>query len=97
MKNLQFKINDIKKKISKFYVTGESGGGMVKITVNGNKEIIKIEIDDDIINLNDKEILQDLIISALNVSFKEINFKIKKEFSSKSNLVFSNLFLEFFF
>ena len=97
MKNLQFKINDIKKKISNFYVNGESGGGMVKITVNGNKEIIKIEIDDDIINLNDKEILQDLIISALNISFKEINFKIKKEFSNKSNLVFSNLLLEFFF
>lgn len=47
-------------------VTEESGGGIVKCTANGNKEIISIEIDNEIINDGDKEMLEDLVVAAVN-------------------------------
>ncbi len=47
-------------------VTEESGGGMVKATVNGKKELISIEIDEEIANSGDKEMLEDLVVAAVN-------------------------------
>lgn len=47
-------------------VTAESGGGMVKATCNGQKEIISIEIDDEIAKSGDKEMLEDLVVAAVN-------------------------------
>jgi DNA-binding YbaB/EbfC family protein len=51
-------------------VTEESGGGMVKATVNGKKEIISITIDDEIVKSADKEMLEDLVVAAVNKALK---------------------------
>jgi len=47
-------------------VTEESGGGMVKATANGKKEIISIVIDEEITKSGDKEMLEDLVVAAVN-------------------------------
>lgn len=47
-------------------ITEESGGGMVKATVNGKKELISLTIDESIIKENDKEMLEDLVVAAVN-------------------------------
>ena len=47
-------------------VTEESGGGMVKATVNGKKELLSIEIDQEIASSGDKEMLEDLVVAAVN-------------------------------
>jgi nucleoid-associated protein EbfC len=47
-------------------VTEESGGGVVKATANGKKEVISIQIDNEIINGDDKEMLEDLVVAAVN-------------------------------
>ena len=47
-------------------VTEESGGGMVKATANGKKEIISILIDEEIAKSGDKEMLEDLVVAAVN-------------------------------
>ncbi len=47
-------------------VSEESGGGMVKATANGKKEIISLEINDEVINPDDKEMLEDLVVAAVN-------------------------------
>ena len=47
-------------------VTEESGGGMVKATANGKKEIISIIIDEEIAKSGDKEMLEDLVVAAVN-------------------------------
>lgn len=47
-------------------VTEESGGGIVKATVNGKKELISIEIDEEIASSGDKEMLEDLVVAAVN-------------------------------
>jgi nucleoid-associated protein EbfC len=47
-------------------VTMESGGGMVKVTANGKLQIMKVEIEKEVIDPNDKEMLEDLVQAAVN-------------------------------
>jgi DNA-binding YbaB/EbfC family protein len=47
-------------------VTEESGGGMVKATANGKKEIVSLIIDEEIAKNGDKEMLEDLVVAAVN-------------------------------
>ncbi|MDR2940314.1 MAG: YbaB/EbfC family nucleoid-associated protein [Clostridiales bacterium] len=48
-----------------------SGGGAVKITITGKKELKAIEIDKDVVDPDDVEMLQDLILTAVNEAFKQ--------------------------
>ncbi len=47
-------------------VTEESGGGMVKVTANGKKELVSINIDDEVLKSCDKEMIEDLVVAAVN-------------------------------
>jgi len=47
-------------------VSEEAGGGMIKATANGNREIVSLEIDPQVINIYEKEILEDLVVAAVN-------------------------------
>ncbi len=47
-------------------VTEEAGGGMIKVVANGNKEIVSVEIDTQVIVAEEKEILEDLVVAAVN-------------------------------
>lgn len=46
-------------------VTGESGGGMVKVTMNGKHEVRQVQIDDTLVG-DDKDMLEDLVAAAIN-------------------------------
>lgn len=48
-----------------------SGGGLVRVVVNGNQEIVKIEIAPELIKMKDKSLLEDLILSAANEARKK--------------------------
>jgi nucleoid-associated protein EbfC len=52
-----------------------AGGGMVKITANGKKEITDIEIQEEVVDPDDIEMLQDLILAATNEVLKEVEDK----------------------
>jgi len=47
-------------------VSEEAGGGIVKATANGKKELISIQIDEEVIKGGDKEMLEDLVVAAVN-------------------------------
>lgn len=47
-------------------VEGSAGGGMVKATMNGSKELLSVAIEKDVIDPNDVEMLQDLVVAAVN-------------------------------
>ncbi len=47
-------------------IAEEAGGGMIKAVCNGNQEIISIEIDPQVINADEKDILEDLVVAAVN-------------------------------
>ncbi|MCF8268013.1 MAG: YbaB/EbfC family nucleoid-associated protein [Ignavibacteriales bacterium] len=66
IQKMQSEMERIQKELANKTVTEESGGGIVKATVNGKKELISIMIENEIINSGDKEMLEDLIVAAVN-------------------------------
>ena len=59
-------MQEIQDSLSNLEVEGTSGGGMVKIIMNCKNEVKKIDIDSSIIKNDEKEVMEDLIIAALN-------------------------------
>ena len=64
--DLQKKMEEAQKKLAESEVTGSSGGGMVKVTLNGKFEAKKVEIDKSLVNPEETDILEDLLLAAFN-------------------------------
>lgn len=65
LQGLQQKMKDAQDEVERLQVTGAAGGGLVKATVNGKNQAIRIEIDDSLLG-DDKDMLEDLIAAAFN-------------------------------
>ena len=63
--SVQQEIEKIQNQLSDMIIEGESGGGMVKVKVNGKQEVLELNIDETTME-EDKEVIEDLIVSALN-------------------------------
>jgi len=59
-------------------VQGSAGGGMVKATVNGHKELLGIVIEKDVVDPNDVEMLQDLVVAAVNEASRKADEEMQK-------------------
>lgn len=62
-------------------VTATAGGGAVEAKVNGNKELVSLHIDPDVIDADDAEMLQDLIVAAVNEGMRQIDALVESEMS----------------
>lgn len=60
-------------------VQGTAGGGMVTITANGHKQIIDIEIKPEAVDPDDVEMLQDLVLAAMNDALKQVDELVSKD------------------
>ena len=78
-KAMQEKMTEVQKKIEEMEVEGSSGGGAVKVIMNVRHELKKIDIDKSIINAEESEVLEDLIVAALN----DVNKKISENTNEK--------------
>lgn len=63
---MQKKLAEAQSQIELLEVEGSSGGGMVKVTITGKGRLKNIAIDPKIIDANEKEMLEDLIVAAIN-------------------------------
>ena len=77
IKNMQSKMQDFQGKLKDITAEGSSGGGLVKVTINGEMEVTKIILDPIAVNPQDIEMLQDLILAALNSAHSNIKDSIK--------------------
>jgi DNA-binding YbaB/EbfC family protein len=91
MKDLQSRMKEAQDSLAGIVETAESGGGMVRATVNGQKNLIGLDIDKDLINPNDKEMLQDLIVAAVNKAYERIEPKIKEHLQKATEGVLPNI------
>lgn len=67
--------------ISEKETTATAGGGAVEVTVNGNKELTKLIIDKDVVDPDDVEMLQDLILAAVNEGMRQMDAIAEDEMS----------------
>ncbi len=65
---VQEKMAKVQEEMAERIVDATSGGGMVKAVVNGKQEVVSIEIDPEIANSGDKEMIQDLVVAAVNAA-----------------------------
>ena len=72
--DMQSKLAEIQEGLADKTVEVSTGGGMVKVVANGINEIISVHIDDELINMSDRGMLEDLITGAMN----EIQKKVKE-------------------
>ncbi len=80
--DLQKKMAEAQEKVETLKAEGISGGGIVKITINGKNNVTSVNIDETAIDKNEKEILEDLIVAAFNDAQDKIQRKIADEMSS---------------
>ena len=67
---LKEKMAALQTELAEKTVEATSGAGLVTVTVNGVQEVVSIEIDDEIVGSGDKEMLQDLVTSAVNAALE---------------------------
>ncbi|MEF3254334.1 MAG: YbaB/EbfC family nucleoid-associated protein [Deferribacterales bacterium] len=70
-KIMQKKMEEVQAEVAKETVEATSGGGMVKVIFNGKAELLGITIEKDVVNADDLEMLQDLIVAAVNEGIKK--------------------------
>ena len=79
---MQTQIEEVQNQLSDMIIDAESGGGMVSVKVNGKQEVLELNIEESALK-EDKELLEDLIISAINKGLS----KAQAESQSKMNSV----------
>jgi len=90
-KEVQAKIKAAQENLDKITASGESGAGMVKVVANGKKQIVSLEVDQDLVKPEDREMMQDLIIAAVNKALQEVEIKAKEEMQKSTSGMFPNI------
>src|SRR4030042_6299065 len=78
---MQQEMGRIQEESKKKTVEATAGGGMVTVTANGAMEILSIKIERDVVNPDDIEMLQDLIIAAVNEALRRAQQMVNNEMS----------------
>ena len=78
---MQAKIAKMQEDLANETAEGQAGGGMVTAIVNGKQQLISIKLEKDVVDPEDIEMLQDLIVAAVNQAGNNIQEKINAEMS----------------
>ena len=78
---LQSKMAKLQEELGEKTVEASSGGGMVSVVVNGRQEVLSIKIEKEVINPEDSEMLQDLILAAVNDGMIKAKSMVNEEMS----------------
>jgi DNA-binding YbaB/EbfC family protein len=73
MKQVQQMQAQMQQRMSELRVEGSAGGGMVKASMNGHKELLGVTIDKEAVDPNDVEMLQDLVTAAVNEASRKVD------------------------
>ncbi len=91
MKEVQARMKEAQENLVKVSAYGESGGGMVKATVNGKKQLIALDIDPAILKADDKILIQDLVVAAVNKATDEAEVLAKEEMRKSTEGLIPNI------
>jgi nucleoid-associated protein EbfC len=91
VKEMQSKLQEAKENLVHLKASAEAGAGMVKATVNGKKMVVSIEVDKDLLRPEDKEMMQDLIVAAINKAMQEIEVQAEAELRKTTEGILPNI------
>ncbi len=81
MKQAQEMQERLKKQMAEMRVEATAGGGMVTVAVNGTKQLESIQIDPEVVSREDVEMLQDLIVAAVNDAGRKVDEQLGQSMS----------------
>jgi nucleoid-associated protein EbfC len=79
MKQAQQMQDKMQKQLAETVIEATAGGGMVTVTVNGNKQVLSLKIDPEVVNKDDVEMLEDLIVAAIGDAQRKADEAISKQ------------------
>ena len=91
MKEVQERMKQAQENLAMLRIDGESGGGMVRATVNGKKQLLSIDVDPTLLKSDDKIILQDLIVAAVNKANEEADVQAKEQLKKSTEGLLPNI------
>jgi len=79
MKQAQQMQARMQKQMEEMRVEATAGGGMVTVTMNGSKQVLALKIDPEAVSKEDVDMLQDLILAALNDAHRKVDEEMQKQ------------------
>jgi len=78
-KKMQERMQQMQQELAAMEMTGEAGGGMVKVTMTGARAVTRVRIDPSLLAENDRELLEDLVAAAFNAASAAIEAKAQEQ------------------
>ena len=91
VKEMQTRLKEAQENLVNVRASGESGAGLVKATVNGRKQLVALDIDPSILKLEDKVLVQDLVVAAVNKAQEEADVVAKEEIKKSTEGLLPNM------
>ena len=91
MKEVQARMKEAQDNLVHIRAHGESGAGMVQATVNGKRQLISLNIDPSLLKPEDKSIVQDLVIAAVNKASDEAEIQAKEALKKSTEGILPNI------
>ena len=91
MREMQTKLKEVQDNLDNITAEGESGGGMVKAVVNGRKKVISVSIEETLMTPKDKEMVQDLVVAAINSALQNVEAISSEEIKKTTEGMMPNI------
>jgi len=91
IQKMQEKMAQVQQELEAKTVVGEAGGGMVKVTANGRQQVVRIQIEKEVIDPTDPEMLEDLVVAATNKALEDAAKMAQEEMAKVTGGMLPNI------
>src|SRR5690349_17572127 len=91
LKDLQEKVKQAQDELPHITASAEAGGGLVRATANGKRQLLKLEIDETLLTPQDRDMLADLVVAAVNKVMEEVGDKAKDHMKQRTQGLLPNI------